>query len=174
MTTKSTSKPKQTVADLQREWAIPVGAWMRYAGLAGVYWYFLSRQVRKEEWEKYGGKCFTCERPLKTWQAGQCGHIIAVRDCGEYLKFHRNNLVLQEAKCNDQKMTPMAAALNLLNYNKRHGEGAWQRLYEMRNTKKKPYGRKELRALIEALPSYQEGKRLREAPSNSFAASVVR
>lgn len=148
-------KEKQSVADLQREWNIPVGAWMRYPGLQGVYWYWLSRQVRKEEWEKSGGKCFTCDKKIAHWTQGQCGHIIAVRNCGEYLKFHRDNLRIQMAVCNDQKMTPMAAALNLLAYDRENGAGAWERLWEMRKIPKKPYTQKELRALIEALPSYR-------------------
>lgn len=160
-------KKKQSVADLQREWFIPVGAWMRYPGLQGVYWYWLSRQVRKEEWLKWK-VCITCDRPIRDWREGVCGHIIAVQVCKEYLKFHRPNLTIQHMNCNDNKMSPMAAALNLRNYDKRHGAGAWDALWELRKKPKKPYTQKELRALIEDLESYQAARR---ALSNGFISN---
>lgn len=165
-------KKKKTAVALKREWLIPDGAWMRYVGLQGVYWYWLSRDVRKEEWNRWGGLCITCEKPIRHWLNGQCGHIIAVRDCKEFLKFNRQNLTIQHPHCNDNEMTPMAAALNLRNYDKRYGAGAWDSLWEMRNIKAKPYSQKELRELIESLPSYQDALKKEGGETNSFVLST--
>lgn len=171
MTTKSKS-PKKTIATWKEEWNVPIGAWMRWPGqpLQSIYWYWLSRQVRKEEWERWGGFCITCDKRIDHWLQGVCGHIIAVTDCGEYLKLDRRNLTIQHKHCNDNKLTPMAAALNLRNYDKRYGPGAWDRLYNLRNEKVKKLSQSVLRQLIQNLPSYQEST---APPKNSFSKSLL-
>jgi len=140
---------------LKREWLVPTTAWMRYKGLRGIYWFWLSIEVRKTEWEKYK-VCITCLEPLATWQEGQCGHILASSYCGEFLRLNRMNLTIQHAKCNNPKFSPHAGVANAVNIDKRHGVGYMERLYSLRKTECKEPTQDEYRALIRALPSYQE------------------
>lgn len=151
-------KKKRTVADLWREWFVPDNAYRRYTGLRGIYWYWLSREVRKDEWEKYDGLCITCLLPIEHWTQGHCGHIIAAQNCGEYLRFNRINLSIQHPACNSDRITPQAAALNALHYDQRHGIGAWDALYSLRKTEAKCPTQPQYRELIEALSSYKEAK----------------
>src|SRR3990167_7887321 len=85
---------KKTEADLKREWLIQSNYPLRYTGLRGIYWYWLSRQVRKEQWEMWEGKCLTCLIPLLTWEEGQCGHVVPSSMCGEFLRLNKINLTL--------------------------------------------------------------------------------
>lgn len=152
-----TTKRKRTQSDLKREWLIPVQSFhLRYSGLRGVYWYWLSREVRKEEWEKWEGKCLTCLVPLETWQEGQCGHVVPSSMCGEFLRLNKINLTIQHSKCNNPRFRPDAPALNAIHYDERFGQGAWQRLYDMRKTEAKEPRQEEYRNLIRSLSSYQE------------------
>lgn len=146
---------KKNESDLKREWLVPMVP-LRYVGLRGIYWYWLSRDVRKSEWEKYNGECITCLVPLATWEEGQCGHILASAFCGEYLRLNRINLTLQHAKCNNPRFSPHAGVANAININKRHGDGYIESLYSLRKKECKSPTQDEYRALIRALPSYQE------------------
>lgn len=171
---KVKKKARRKKIDLWREWLVPDGAYHRYEGLRGVYWYWLSRQVRKDEWEKYGGLCLTCLKPIEHWTMGHCGHIIAAQNCGEYLRFLRENLTIQHPHCNSDRITPQAAALNALHYDQRHGQGAWGLLFALKNTEAKAPTQAEYRALIRALPSYQEAliHTLSTTPLSSGVQSV--
>lgn len=144
--------------ELRREWLLPTGYnhKLRYVGLRGIYWYWLSRDVRKTEWEKWNGECITCLVPLATWEEGQCGHMVASSECGEFLRFNRKNLALQHAKCNNPRFNPNAGARNAVHYDMRYGQGAWDRLYALRKVECKNPKQEEYRELIRALPSYQE------------------
>jgi len=147
---------KKTKIDLWREWLVPDGAYHRYTGLRGIYWYWLSRDVRKSEWEKWDGLCLTCLRQVERWEDGHCGHVIAAQNCGEYLRFNRRNLTLQHAACNSDTITPQAAALNAIHYDERYGKGAWQELYELKKETCKTPTSAEYRTLILGLRSFQD------------------
>lgn len=151
---------KRTEADLKREWLVQSNYPLRYVGLRGIYWYWLSRDVRKSEWEKWNGECITCLVPLETWEEGQCGHILASAFCGEYLRFNRINLTLQHSKCNNPRFSPHAGVANAINIDKRHGAGYMESLYSLRKKECKTPTQDEYRALIRALPSYQEAAKL--------------
>ncbi len=150
--------------ELKLAWCIPTtnNFKLRYSGLRGVYWYWLSRQVRKDEWIKWDGKCITCDVPLATWEEGQCGHVVPSRMCGEYLRLNPINLTLQHAKCNNPRFRPDAGALNAIHFDKRHGQGAFQELYDMKKIEAKEPSQEEYRTLIRSLPSFQEA--LNSAP----------
>lgn len=149
-------KRKKTIVDLWRLWLVPDKAYRRYKGLRGIYWYWLSRDVRKSEWLRWDKLCLTCALPVEAWEQGQCGHIIPSDGCGEYLRFSRLNLCLQHPGCNANHIQKLASALNAINYDKRYGAGSWQKLYEMRKFNVKEPSQEEYRQLIQSLPSYQE------------------
>jgi hypothetical protein len=152
---KKVKKRRRRVIDLWREWLVPDNAYRRYSGLRGVYWYWLSRQIRYEEWSQWEGKCLTCLEIIENWTLGQCGHIIASGGCGEFLRFHRKNLTIQHPHCNNPRITKNAAALNAIHYDERYGQGAWAALYEMRKIEAKEPSQDGYRALIRGLTSYQ-------------------
>lgn len=155
-TASGQKKPKKTNSDLCREWSIPQNSFkLRYTGLRGVYWYWLSRDVRKSEWEKWNGLCLTCLEPIEDWQFADCGHIVASRWCGEFLRFNRMNLTIQHKKCNNPRFCPQAGVMNAINIDKRHGTGYMDRLVSLRKTEAKEPSRDQYRELIRALPSYQ-------------------
>lgn len=158
-------------AALKREWLMPEKAHMRYKGLRGVYWYWLSRDVRKSEWEKWG-VCLTCLEPIDAWEEGDCGHILAARWCGEYLRFHRKNLTIQHKGCNNPRFSPEAGVMNAVNIDKRYGEGYLAELLRMQKIVAKEPKQSEYRSMIRGLSSYQE--RLAEVSrlSNSPELSV--
>lgn len=153
---RSAKKPRKTKIGVWREWNVPDGAYHRYEGLRGVYWYWLSRDVRESEWKRWNKLCLTCLLPVEDWEKdGQCGHIIASHGCGEYLRFNRINLTLQHAKCNNPRFTPMAASLNAIHYDQRYGVGAYEKLYAMKDIEAKQPKTSEYPELIRALQSYQ-------------------
>lgn len=153
--TRAAKRKKATVMGLWREWLVPDNAYRRYKGLRGIYWYWLSRDVRQKEWEKWNGICITCLQPIEHWKDGHCGHIIAAQNCGEFLRFNRINLSIQHSVCNSDRITPQASALNALHYDERFGKGAWDKLYAMRKTEAKEPKTEEYRELIRALDSYK-------------------
>ncbi len=154
-TTPRTKKPRKTEIGLWREWLVPDNAYHRYKGLRGIFWYWLSRDVRQSEWEKWDKLCLTCLEPVENWEDGQCGHIVASAGCGEYLRFNKINLTLQHGHCNNPRFTPMGAALNAINYNLRHGTGAYEKLLTMRKIEAKEPRKSEYPDLIRSLSSYQ-------------------
>lgn len=163
--TPYTRAKKKTKTDVYREFCLPefmirsggLKKWVRYSDpYRGMYWYWLSRDVRKKEWEKWGGLCLTCLQPIEKWQDGQCGHIVASKGCGEFLRFNRINLTIQHSKCNNPRFSPNAGALNAIHYDQRHGQGAYERLYAMRKTDAKEPNAEQYRNLIQGLQSYQE------------------
>jgi hypothetical protein len=150
---------------LWREWLVPDGAYRRYKGLRGILWYWLSRDVRKDEWERYG-VCITCLEPVEDWHYADCGHMVDAANCGEYLRFLRRNLALQHKKCNNPRFTPSAMALNAVHYDQRYGQGAWEKLYALKKKECKEPTQGEYKDLIRALPSFQEALKL-STPSPS-------
>lgn len=159
---KRRKSKSRTKADLCREWLyFGNTSSLRYSNvMRGLYWYWLSRDVRKSEWEKWDKKCLTCLEEVENWEDGHCGHIIASSGCGEYLRFYRKNLTLQHPACNNDRITPMAGALNAIHYDERYGKGAWDALYALRNKEAREPKTSEYPDLIRALPSFQEALRL--------------
>ena len=152
---KRPKKKKRTYADLKREWLVPAQGYTRFTGIRGIYWYWLSRDVRQKEWEKYH-HCLTCLVEMDSWKEGVCGHVIASQNCGEYLRLNRINLTIQHRSCNSDRITPQASALNALHYDQRHGKGAWDKLYSLRKTEAKCPTTNEYKELIRGLDSYKE------------------
>lgn len=149
-------KRSKTKIDLRREWLVPdTTGKLRYTGLRGIYWYWLSRDVRRSEWEKYG-VCITCLNPIEDWTKADCGHIVASAYCGEYLRFNRMNLTIQHKKCNNPRFSPHAGVVNAVNIDARHGVGYMGKLLSLRKKDCKAPSQEEYRQLIRALPSYQE------------------
>ena len=138
---------------------MPDNAYHRYQGLRGIYWYWLSRDVRESEWDKWDGLCLTCLEPLERWEDGDCGHVVASARCGEYLRFNRINLTIQHKKCNNPRFSPNAGAMNAIHYDQRYGQGAYERLYAMRKTEAKCPRQDEYRELIKAIPAYERSKK---------------
>lgn len=165
-------RPRKTKIGLWREWLVPDGAYQRYTGLRGIYWYWLSREIRKDEWEKYDGLCLTCLKPIEHWTMGHCGHIIAAQNCGEYLRFLRENLTIQHPHCNSDRITPQAAALNALHYDQRYGQGSWDALYALREKKAKTPTQEQYKDLIRALPSFQEALLAVDNPTHTPSQEV--
>lgn len=156
---KAPQKLVQTKIGLRREWLIPdTSGPMRYTGLRGIYWYWLSRDIRKKEWEKWNGMCITCLVPLQTWEEGQCGHILASSFCGEYLRFNRLNLTIQHAKCNNPRFSPHAGIANAVNIDKRYGTGYMEQLYMLRKKEAKNPTDTKYKELIRGLDSYKEAQ----------------
>lgn len=158
---KRPKKPAKTQIRLWRDWLVPDRAYHRFKGLRGVYWYWLSRQVRREDWQTYG-VCITCLEPVQSWIDADCGHILPSSNCGEYLRFYRLNLTLQHKKCNNPRFTPNAGILNTIHMNERHGSGTMETLISLMKKECKEPTTNEYKELITALPSYQEALSLRK------------
>ncbi len=154
-TTRRKRPPKKTEIGLWREWLVPDTAYHRFKGLRGVYWYWLSKQIRQEDWEKYG-VCITCLEPIEVWQQADCGHILPSSNCGEYLRFFRLNLTIQHKKCNNPRFTPNAGVLNAIHMDERHGPGTMKYLVSLTKKECKEPTTREYRTLIAELASYQQ------------------
>lgn len=152
-------KPRVTDISLWREWNVPDGAYHRYKGLRGIYWYWLSRDVRKTDWDRYG-VCVTCLQPVEDWRNADCGHMIPSDRCGEYLRFFRRNLSLQHKKCNNPRFTPHAGVLNAIHMDTRHGAGTMAFLEGLMKKECKEPRQEEYRNLIRGLSSYQKSNEI--------------
>lgn len=64
------------------------------------YWKVVSDTYRKEDFEKYGGKCVTCRTRLERWEDGQLAHYRAWSVCHGFFKYERKNLALSCPNCN--------------------------------------------------------------------------
>ena len=64
------------------------------------YWKVVSDTYRKEDFEKYNGKCVSCETRLERWQDGQLAHFKAWSVCNSWFKYERKNLALSCPNCN--------------------------------------------------------------------------
>lgn len=146
---------KQTDADLKREWGLLPTQTLRYKGIAGVYWHYLSLQVRHEDFEKYGGKCVSCPVRLETPHHGDCGHLVASGSSGFATRFLRQNLALQCKPCNNPKWRPDAPAFYALEVEKRWGKGTLMKLLCLKGTIQKEMTKEQYAEAIKALPSYQ-------------------
>lgn len=136
----------ESEADLKRRYDIPVSKKLRWKGLEGVAWYFLSLKVRKEEAEKYG-RCVSCPAPLN-WNEGDCGHYVAVsRSPG--MKLHRSNVALQCRRCNNPRWVPDASIPFAAELDRRYGKGFAAKLYEQSRKYNAPLSKLELERTIE-------------------------
>lgn len=152
---RKTKKKKQNETALKREWYVPVKVTLRYSGLPGILWYWLSRQVRQEDFEKYGGQCVSCPVRLKTWHDGDCGHLVASGAGGFATRFLRANLALQCKRCNNPSWCPDSPLFFALEVDRRWGSGTSAYLLGLRGVKQKEMKRAEYEEKIKALPSYQ-------------------
>lgn len=64
------------------------------------YWKVVSDTYRKEDFERYGGKCVSCPARLERWEDGQLAHYKAWSVCNAWFKYERKNLALSCSNCN--------------------------------------------------------------------------
>ena len=64
------------------------------------YWKVVSDTYRKEDFEKYKGKCVSCPAHLERWEDGQLAHYKAWSVCNAWFKYERKNLALSCPNCN--------------------------------------------------------------------------
>lgn len=64
------------------------------------HWKVVSDTYRKADWEKYNGKCVSCETRLERWEDGQLAHYKAWSVCNSFFKYERKNLALSCPNCN--------------------------------------------------------------------------
>lgn len=143
-------KPRKTKIALFREFGVPDGAYRRYSGLKGVYWYFFSKFIRERDYREHGGLCMTCLQYVEKGQ-DQCGHLFAAKDCGWTLLFHPMNNHLQHAKCNNPRFTPSAGIYNAKNIEERYGKGTLDMLMELKKQKAKEWSASEYREKIKQI-----------------------
>jgi len=85
------------------------------------HWRVVSETYRKEDFDKYHGKCVSCETRLERWEDGQLAHFKAWSVCNSWFKYERKNLALSCPNCNrlSDGMVGLKFAREL---QKRHGE----------------------------------------------------
>ena len=64
------------------------------------YWKVVTDTYRKEEFEKYKGKCVSCEYRLERWEDGQLAHYKAWSNCYGFFKYERKNMAFSCSRCN--------------------------------------------------------------------------
>jgi hypothetical protein len=91
-------------ADFLREWGLPYPAFqwssLRYKTPPekGVYWYYISLEVRNRDVKKYG-TCISCGREI-TVDTCDAGHFIPASSCGRDLLFDLINVHAECCRCN--------------------------------------------------------------------------
>lgn len=85
------------------------------------YWKVVSDTYRKEDFEKYGGKCVSCNFRLERWEDGQLAHYKAWSNCYGFFKYERKNMALSCARCNQNNDGFVAEAFKQ-ELKRRHGE----------------------------------------------------
>jgi len=85
------------------------------------HWRVVSETYRKEDFEKYHGKCVSCETRLERWEDGQLAHFKAWSVCNSWFKYERKNLALSCPNCN--RLSDGVIGVNFAReLQKRHGE----------------------------------------------------
>lgn len=147
--------PKMTQEALKRLWSVPAGVDLRYHGIKGIYWYWLSIQVRREDFKKYHGACIDqCGKVAERWQDFDCGHGIAASRGGINLLFRRENLAGQLKACNNPKWSPLAPIGFMRGVDLRWGVGTADMLWNLKDTVGKEPTNDEYMAKIKGLWVY--------------------
>lgn len=125
---KNKPKPvkKMSKRDFNRTWGLHPDYKLRWVGLAGVAWYYLSIVRRKEDAKKYG-KCVSCPSELQ-WHEGDGGHYISVSR-SQGMKLREDNVYLQCKRCNNPKWSPDASIPFGVEIDRRHYKGKAAELY---------------------------------------------
>ena len=63
-------------------------------------WTVIRERYLQEDFEKFNGKCVTCDKHLESWRDGQLAHFKAWAVCNSWFKYERKNLRLSCANCN--------------------------------------------------------------------------
>lgn len=66
------------------------------------YWKVISDTYRKDDWEKYKGKCVSCGKYIEDWKLGDLAHFKKYSVCNSWFKFQRENLALSCKGCNQR------------------------------------------------------------------------
>lgn len=108
--------------------------YVRYTGLQGVLWYFVSRTVRQEDFKAYGGLCVDgCGKKVNDWKEADCGHFQTASRAGT--RFMRENLALQTRECNTKQRHGDARHYSFgVEIDRRHGAGTANRIIEISET----------------------------------------
>lgn len=130
---QNASKTRQSEADLQREYGIPPtpsgrAQKLRWKGIRGIVWYWLSVYTRKRDAAKYG-KCISCDFHSSDWRDYDAGHYIAVsRSPG--MCFEEKGINAQCKRCNSPIWTPDASIPYGKELNRRFQYNIADELYE--------------------------------------------
>lgn len=154
-------KKKQSKADFLRQWKLPYPSFtynnLRYKNPPekGVYWYYLSLEVRKRDIEKWG-TCISCGREL-TWENAQAGHFMPAANCGRDLLFDLMNVHGECNACNGFDSTHLLGYSE--NLDRRYGAGTALSMRNRRETYRngsplKDWKGHEYADMIRKLPSY--------------------
>jgi len=156
-------KKKPSKKSLLRAWGLPESfQWsnLRYKNpyQKGIYWYYVSLEVRKRDVEKYG-KCIATGRPI-TMENSDAGHFCPAANCGRDLLFDLKNIHAES------KFSNAFDSGHLIGYRKglveRYGEAHVKDLedrylfYRKSKTPQKDWTASEYELLIKKLPSFQQ------------------
>lgn len=156
-------KKKVTKADLLRAWYLPEKySWsnLRYKNpyQKGIYWYFLSLEIRNRDVQMYG-TCISCDKPIEV-DTCQAGHFIAAHGCGRDLLFDFLNLNAECPYCNGKNPNHLFGYER--NLAKRYGKEApallkdKYYLYQQSKEPTKDWSAKEYEEKIRQLNSFQQ------------------
>lgn len=67
------------------------------------YWKVISDTYRKDDWERYKGKCVSCSKILEDWKDGDLAHFKKYSVCNSWFKYERRNLALSCKGCNQRE-----------------------------------------------------------------------
>ena len=64
------------------------------------YWKVISDFVRQRDFEKYKGRCVSCDHRFESYKEAQGGHFLPWGACNSYFKFDISNVHAQCSTCN--------------------------------------------------------------------------
>lgn len=122
----------------------------------GIYWYYLSLEVRKRDIERWG-TCISCDRPI-TMENAQGGHFCPAGSCGRDLLFDLLNINAECHGCNGFDSGHLFGYERNLDI--RYGKGTAQALkdryleYKKSDVALKDWSAKDYATKIKSLSSY--------------------
>lgn len=130
--------PTRKKTALWAQYGLKKPLYIRFEGLKGIYWWLLSRHIRKRDFIMWNGKCVSCGRTFDNWHDLQAGHFIAASKGGFDLLFDPSNLAAQCPPCNNPRISPNATYPFALELDRRYGAGTSQALFDRSGPKAKP------------------------------------
>lgn len=96
--------------------------------IKNIAWSLFSMYIRIRDFDKYGGKCYTCERRFTTWKEAQACHYIS-RGKAPTL-YDEINVKIGCNVCNNPSMGNGMPRVFSFNLNQEHGLGTSDMLYQ--------------------------------------------